>query len=276
MEHPVGGPEARQAAILEYLAATATGTARLDALAERFEVSAMTMHRDLDALAQQGSVERVRGGVRRLAMPLVERDVAVRRAANAETKTALARRVRELLSPGEVLALDDSTTVGAIAPLLPAVNPAAIITHSLSLLGVFSRTMPGTALIGLGGRYVPTTDSFLGTATCQQMAGLSADVSLISTTSVRSGALYHPDEEAARTKTACVRVGQRRILVCDSTKAGAPGVHRVADLTEFDEIVVDSHVDDETLARMEASGARLHLVAAPRPVAAETRERTTP
>lgn len=276
MEQSIGGPEARQAAILDYLAATGTGTARLDALAERFEVSAMTMHRDLDALARQGSVERVRGGVRYLARPLIESDVAVRRAANAETKIALVRRVRDLLNPGEVVALDDSTTVASIAPLLPEVQPAALITHSLALLGVLSRAMPGTPLIGLGGRYVATTDSFLGAATCQQMRGLSADVSLISTTSVRAGALYHPDEEAARTKTACMRVGQRRILVCDSTKAGAPGVHYVADLKEFDEIVVDSHLDGETLARMEASGARLHLVEAPRPEAANTRERITP
>lgn len=272
MEQPVGGPEARRAAILSSLAA-GTGTARLDDLARRFSVSAMTMHRDLDALAGQGRVERVRGGVRLTERPFVERDVAVRRCANAEVKAALARRVAELLGEGEVLALDDSTTVGALAPLLPGLSPGAVMTHSLGLLRALSGAMPGTPLIGLGGRYVPTTDSFLGAATCRQMSGLSADVSLVSTTSVRSGALYHPDEEAARTKTACVRLGQRRVLVWDSSKDGAPGVHRVAGLGEFHEIVVDCHVSGDTLALMEAAGARVHVVDAPAPEAPAEHEK---
>ncbi|KQB86743.1 DeoR/GlpR family DNA-binding transcription regulator [Corynebacterium lowii] len=265
MEQPVGGPEVRRAAIVEHLVATGTGTARLDTLAQHFEVSTMTIHRDLDVLAEEGKVERVRGGVRLVGQPFTERDVAVRRVANAEVKTALARVSVGLLEEGEVLALDDSTTVAALAPFLPGLAPGAVMTHSLSLLGELSRTLADTPLIGLGGRYVSTTDSFLGPATCEQMAGLSADVSLVSTTSLRAGGLYHPDEEAARTKTACVGLGQRAILLCDSSKAGAAGVHFVARFEDFDEIVVDCHMAPDTLARMEESGARLHVVDAPEP-----------
>ncbi len=38
------------------------GHARVDDLAQRLGVSIMTIHRDLDALAEEGLIERVRGG----------------------------------------------------------------------------------------------------------------------------------------------------------------------------------------------------------------------
>ncbi len=55
------GPAARQAAMAELV--LAEGQASAAELAERFGVSLMTVHRDLDELERQGVVRKFRGGV---------------------------------------------------------------------------------------------------------------------------------------------------------------------------------------------------------------------
>lgn len=59
-------PTRRQMAILEWL--DAQGSLTIAQLAERFQVSVMTIHRDLDKLADDGYARKVRGGV----LPAVE------------------------------------------------------------------------------------------------------------------------------------------------------------------------------------------------------------
>ncbi|MDZ4766949.1 MAG: DeoR family transcriptional regulator [Chloroflexota bacterium] len=56
-------PSARQAQIVKWLSESADGALSIDALAQRLGVSAMTIHRDLNQLAQAGQVEKVHGGV---------------------------------------------------------------------------------------------------------------------------------------------------------------------------------------------------------------------
>lgn len=261
MTKPLTGPEARRAEMVDRI--NAAGAIRVDQLADLFQVSAMTVHRDLEALDASGQVERVRGGARAVSGQLTERDVAQRRTLNVTAKQRLAEATAELIGEGEVIALDDSTTVEALGPLLVDKAPSAVITHSLGLITYFAHQAPQVPLIGLGGRYVAGTDSFLGQATARQTEELSADVSVVSTTSVRGGGLYHPDEDAALTKAACVRLGRRRILVADASKFGAAGLYFVTGLDAFDDVVVEDDLTDRAAEMLAASGARIHRIPVP-------------
>lgn len=261
MHPPVTGPELRRAAIVEKV--NAEGAVRTDELAESFGVSAMTVHRDLELLDRLGALRRVRGGARAVTGEVTEADVAQRRRRNAATKRALAQAASELIESGGVLALDDSTTVEALGLFLHALNPACVITHSLAQMQALSASQPRMPLIGLGGRFVPATGSFLGSATVRQAEGLSADVAVVSTTSVRGDSLYHPDEDAALTKQALIQSGRTRILICDSSKFGAAGLHFVARLDDFDDIVVEDGLPAWAADALAASGARVHRVPVP-------------
>src|SRR5690606_4600501 len=61
---------ARQRAITE--AVMAAGSIRIDELAERFEISTMTVHRDLDELEARGLLRKTRGVATALSTALVE------------------------------------------------------------------------------------------------------------------------------------------------------------------------------------------------------------
>lgn len=256
------GPRSRRAGILELL--RVKGELRIEELSEFFGVSPMTIHRDLDTLAGAGKVVRVRGGARLSEVEFAERDVTIRQATNRDIKSGLAREAATLLLPGDIVALDDSTTVAMLAPYVVAAEPAGIITHSLGLMRRLGK-QPGVLLTGLGGRYVGATDSFLGASTCRAMEPLGASISFVSTTCITDGGLYHPDEDAAMTKTAFSKLGKRRVLVADSSKFDNFGMHFVAHLSEFDHIVMDDNLDDEQREILSAADAEVHLVSTPVP-----------
>lgn len=272
---PATGPEKRPDKRRENIVAYVTrhGTARVEELARHFDVSQMTVHRDLDSLAADHLLERVRGGARSVTPSMSELGVGQRRQLHRDIKSGLCALAAELIEDGAVVAIDDSTTLEPLVTVLPQRNPSALITHSLAAMSLH-RQRTGAAsirLIGCGGQYIPETDSFLGAMTSEQLRRLSADITFVSTTSLRpapgaaggsSGiALFHPDTEAAETKRALLDIAPVKVLVVDSTKFGAPGVFKVADAEEFDHVIIDNDVSDADQALLEGTGATLHVLA---------------
>ncbi|UXN32253.1 DeoR/GlpR family DNA-binding transcription regulator [Glutamicibacter sp. M10] len=157
-----------------------------------------------------------------------------------------------------MIALDDSTTVGALGAHLEEREPSTVITHSLALMGAVS-AMAHIDMVGLGGQYYAETDSFLGSIVVEQAQRLTADAVFVSTTAIKNNALLHPDAEAARTKRSLLQMGRRKILVVDSSKYESAGIYHVMNLSEFDDVVIDDQLDDALMTQLQQLGPRIHI-----------------
>lgn len=261
---PATSQERRRERIVAYI--TRHGSARVEQLAEHFDVSAMTIHRDLEALATENMVERIRGGARSVSPSMSELAVGQRRHLHRNTKEALCAAAARLIPEGAVVAIDDSTTLEALVEQLPQRSPSALITHSLKAMSEHRNRagMIDIRLIACAGLYFAETDSFLGRSTAAQLAELSADISFVSTTALRatgnSAALFHPDMEAADTKRAVIGIGAVKVLVLDSSKFGSPGVFKVAPIDKFDHIIIDQQCSREQRELLNHSRAQIHVV----------------
>lgn len=239
--------------------------AKIEELAGAFRVSSMTIHRDLEFLSREGLIERVRGGARTLPQAFSERDVHLRRRTRVAAKQALASEASALIHDGDIVAFDDSTTVAAMFDQIDAHRPSAVITHSLGLMHSITQLHPDITLVGLGGQYYPETDSFLGGVVVEQINRVSADVVFVSTTSLKNDALFHPDAEAALTKKALIAMGDRKVLLMDSTKFEARGLYHVVDLNVFDDIFVESSLSADHRAKLDRLDVSVHYVTTPSP-----------
>ncbi len=99
------GPTRRQKWITEFI--HEQGSLEVDELSEQFQVSRMTIHRDLDELEQQGVLRKVRGGATVHPSYLFESDIRFRLSAATTEKEAIARDALTLVEPGQVILLDD-------------------------------------------------------------------------------------------------------------------------------------------------------------------------
>lgn len=260
-EHVLAGlaPDDRREQIAAIVLANAATSAR--DLATRFAVSPMTIHRDLDELERRGVLRKTRGGATAQPSSLFESNVRYRLTSATREKEALAHYALTLIEPGQAVLLDDATTTLALARLLPELVPLTVITNYLATIQALHAS-PGIRLIALGGEYFPSHDSFTGIVCEGSIAALRADIFLMSTSAVSNGAAYHQEQEIVAVKRAMLRAAARRVLLIDHGKLGKTALHRLADLSEFDLIVVDDGVDAAGLRVLE--DARTEYAIAPR------------
>lgn len=226
---------------------------RIPELADEFQVSVMTIHRDLEALESQGWLRRVRGGATARPSALYHGDVRHRMSTATEEKAAVARHGLALVKPGQAIVLDDSTTALHLASMLPARGPLTVITNFLSVVKVLAGE-PGIDLVCLGGEYYPAYDSFFGRQTVQNMEGLRGDILFMSTTAITSGACYHLSQETIQVKRALMAGVMRRVLLVDHSKFTRNAVHQLGRLDEFDKVIVDDGTPAATVTSLRASG----------------------
>lgn len=230
----------RREAIRERVASE--GFVRIDALAEEFGVSVMTVHRDLQELESRGWLRKVRGGATGRPSEMFHGDVSHRAQTMSEAKRQLCRVARTILRPGQSVILDDSTTVLHAVEDIAAVAPLTVVTNSLAILRELAAE-PNLDIVSLGGSYFRAYDAFLGIHTVNAVRALRVDVLLMSTTAVTNDRCFHQSQETVQVKRAFMESAGYRVLLVDHTKFSKSGLHELARIDEFDLVVVDAETD---------------------------------
>ncbi len=232
---------------------------RVQELVDLFGVSLMTIHRDLDELAAQGVLRKVRGGATVLPSTLFESDVRYRLNTALKEKEAIAEAALSYVEPGQAVLLDASTTILALSRLLPRVAPLTVITNCLTIIQELSK-VKDIDLISLGGNFFPKHDAFTGVICEQAIGALHANILFMSTPAISNNVIYHQSQELVKVKRAMMGSASKRILLIDHSKLGKVALHRQADLGEFDLVIVDAGVDEAQLNELHEAHIPVQVV----------------
>lgn len=243
------GPAARREQLRRRV--LADGYASVDELARTFDVSVMTVHRDLDALEAEGWLTKIRGGATANPSALVEAGVRERAAAMRAEKAAIVRAAAQLVTHGQSIFLDDSTTALGLVPYLREHPPITIVTNFLPVVGELGDA-PGVELHLLGGQYYPRQEACLGLQTYDAIGRLHADLFFMSTTAVTNGKCLHRSEATVLVRRAFMANATRSILLVDHAKFGRPAPHLLCGIEDFDLVIVDHGIDPEDLEMLRA------------------------
>jgi DeoR/GlpR family transcriptional regulator of sugar metabolism len=233
---------------------------RVQELADLFNVSLMTVHRDLDELEAQGILRKVRGGATVQPSSLFESDVRYRLNTALKEKEAIAEEALSCVEPGQAVLLDASTTILALSRRLPSMIPLTVITNCLTIIQELSK-VKGIDLISLGGEFFPHHDAFAGIICEQAISALHANVLFMSGSAVSNCVIYHQEQEIVKVKRAMLASASKRILLLDHSKLGKVALHRLAHLREFDLVIVDSGVDEAQLNELYEAHIPVKVVA---------------
>lgn len=244
LRQPDRGPAARREQVRRRV--LAEGFARIDDLAREFDVSLMTMHRDLDGLAAEGWLTKIRGAATANPSALLEAGVRERSAALRNEKVAIAEVAANSLRQGQTIFLDDSTTALALVPYLVAHAPITVASNFVPVLTALA-DVPEVELHVLGGQYFRTQEACFGMQTVDAIAQLRADVFFMSTTAVNHGSCYHRSEWTVMVRKAFMAAAARSILLVDHAKFGRTAPHLMCSLDKFDTVITDAGIDPEDL-----------------------------
>lgn len=207
---------------------------RVEDLAEIFNVSPLTIRRDLDELAADKTIIRTFGGCLSVGRAALETEYHQKVATNFGMKRAIAFEAARLVGPGETILLNDGSTTYHVGMQVGMSGGCTIYTNSLAMISEFSR-FQNVRLLLLSGEYDENRYSIGGSLTERLLETLRFDKVFLGTDAidVRGRCLVHTPEES-RLAQVMLRTGDVKILVADHTKVGAKGHAVFADLREFD------------------------------------------
>jgi len=248
-------PAARRRRILELL--DREGEAPVDALAERFGVSGMTIRRDLQDLAHEGRVLRTHGGAAPAPRVSFEFRFLENARQNADAKRDIAGLAASLVEPGQVVILDSSTTTLAIARRLKGLESLTVVTTSLPIASeLFGLDHIETVL--LGGTLRKDAPDLFGAITDQNLEMLRGDVAFLGADAIDTdGGLYNAVPELGRMLRRMAAAATRAYAVADHSKFDRHELMRFADVRDWAGLITDGGLDRRIARRLEEAGVGL-------------------
>jgi DeoR/GlpR family transcriptional regulator of sugar metabolism len=224
-------PEQRQQQIMAHLRALQTELS-VEELARKFEISALTIRRDLEQLEAEGAILRTHGGcvLRGTVESAYQRKVAL----NFELKQVIGRAASKEAKSGDAILINDGSTPFHLASHLGSSGKFDVYTSSLAVISELSR-FPDIRLHILGGEYNPEMHFIGGSMMEQILEGLHFDIVFLGVDAVdTNGNCLVSDPDVARLTEIMMRRGSRRILLADHTKVGADAHAVYGRLSDFD------------------------------------------
>lgn len=226
-------------------------------LAERLQVSSMTIRRDLNRFAEQGIVTLVHGGAvfneGAAALP----SVGAREQRNEREKNTIASFCAGLIKEGNSVYIDAGSTAKAIAEAIAERRNIAVLTHSLPAVNVLANAH-GLQLISVPGIYQYDQKAFFGEMTVRTIREFRVDIVFLgaSAIDVRLG-MMSPNLYDQGVKLALLEMARKKILAVDHTKIGLISFVRACDITALDMIVTDKLADPEFVAQVRRMGVEV-------------------
>lgn len=248
--------EDRRSRIVETL--IEAGAASVDALADKFDVSRMTIHRDLDDLEAAGLLRKVRGGASIRSSLQFESDFRYRTKLATSEKRRISAAAAALLEPGQTVMIDDGSTVGGISKALLENRPLTVITNNAALIDELAGEM-GIDLISLGGTYSKKFHGFFGIVAEEALSRLRADVAFLTSTAVQGAQAFHQDPEVVALKRLMISGAEKKYLLVDHTKFGRNALHFFTDLVDFDKVITSAPLSVRTTRTLSDAGVVLEV-----------------
>lgn len=238
-------------------------TADLESLASALNVSSSTVRRDLDALEQQGLVERTHGGAvyrgqRRHPVAFAERLVE-----QVDAKKLIGRYAATMVQPNMTVLLDGGSTVYYAAQQITA-RPLQVVTNALNIANLFADDEQVELLVP-GGALYPRTGVLVGPIATAALSDLHADLLLFSVAGIFDDDAYNLNIDQAEVERVMLRQVARSVLLMDSSKFGRKSLARVCSVEDVELIISDPAISERWATRL---GDRL-IVAQPPPRPAE-------
>jgi len=239
----------------EILRAVRSGSTHVNDLAQSFGVSEMTVRRDLRELAQEGKLERVRGGaVNAEGEPPFEETVVER----FEAKNRIGAAAAALVLDGQTVMIDIGTTTLQAAHHLHG-RRLTVVTTSLA---VYEELLPDHAieLMLPGGVVRRNYRSLVGVVAEDSLRQLKADVLFLGTSAVDERlAVWDDTMVEVPIKRAMIEAAASVVLLADAEKFSMSGVVRVCEAGAIDHIVTDGELPAAARAAIDDAGIEVTI-----------------
>ena len=195
-------------------------------LSEVFGVSEETIRRDLDRLDKEGLATKTYGGAVLSENSNTDMPFNVRKKRNMQGKRIIADIIQKLISDGDHIIVDPSTTAVSIVKALKGKKRLTIVTNSIEVL-VELADAPGGDVISTGGTLRENYLALVGPKALESINSFNADKMIMSCKGIdMEKGITDANEMFSQVKKAMLHSAAQKILAVDSTKFEKVASHK--------------------------------------------------
>jgi len=230
-------------------------------LCDRLGVSHMTIWRDLGDLANEGLIERIRGGAKACQQdPFdIPGNFNLVHDPKAGHKKAIGQFVaKNLVSDGDFITIEAGTTTSSMVPHLQMEN-LTILTNGLLTSLLAYQTNPNLTLMCSGGILIET-GAFTGPQTAEFFNGHRVHKAFLGASGLTiNDGFTDPTPLYLPTKKAMMANADQVIMMLDSSKIGVRSLLQVARFNDINKLVTDADISSEMVTALESKGIDVHI-----------------
>lgn len=213
--------------------------AEVSYLSQEFNVSEMTIRRDLEKLEKEGELIRVLGGAKLSTKKVYEGTIDERSSTNLAEKQKIADKALSLIENGDVIAFDASTSALEVSKRLRGFDSLTIVTNNISI-AVELASIKGITVILLGGYVRGKSLSTIGGSLSQYLQSINIDKCFISSKAISfEEGLTDATIDEGEAKQAMIRKSNQVIVLADHTKLDTVAFFQVCPASAIQAIITD-------------------------------------
>ena len=243
----------RRKGILERL--NEQGEVFVEQLSRRFEVSEVTIRKDLESLEKSNLLLRARGGAIKLKSGVgVDYRISEKHRLNFKEKSLIGKRAAGLVKNGDTIIVDSGTTTLEMANHLPKDLSATVITNALNIANVLSGH-PNINVIVPGGTLRKNSLSLVGPLAGKALQNFHVDKAFLGIDGIdtRTG-FYTPNIEEAHLNQIMIEIAEQAVLLTDSSKFKRKSLNLVCGINDIGTLVTDEGIPTNDKKSLEDAG----------------------
>ncbi len=233
------------------------GKVLVNDLSREYGVTEETIRRDLEKLEKEGFAKKTYGGAVKIENFNTDLPFHVRKQTNVESKQYIASVIGSMISDGDYIMLDSSTTALNIIKSIMHKKKITLITNSIEILLELSNKS-GWTVISTGGMLKEGSLSLVGYQAERMVSSFHVDMAICSSKGLDSEmGVTDSNERDAEIKKAFFKSAKKRILALDSSKFDKTSFVKVCDISDVNMIVTEKKPSDFWTEQLRQTGVEV-------------------
>ena len=234
------------------------GEVVVDALAQHFATSEVTIRKDLAELEKNGLLLRRYGG----AVPMPQELIGEPAQPISRHKQAIARAAVDLIREHARIIIDSGSTTAAMIPQLGHKPGLVVMTNSLNVANALRDIEHEPVLLMTGGTWDPHSESFQGQVAEQVLRSYDFDQLFIGADGIDLERGTTTFNELLGLSRVMAEVAREVIVMVESDKVGRRIPNLELPWSSLHTLITDDRLDSQVAEQIRARGVQLILAAA--------------
>ena len=217
-------------------------------LCRKFFISEPTVRRELASLEGEGLIRRSRGGAASLSGG-IRRSIAFRQTSHSEEKKRIGKAAAELVSDGDIIFIDTSTTAMMMLEHLKGRRGITVVTNSLPVMETVAMINDKRNIISCkctGGEFNSESMGLVGSAAEKFVRSMRYDLFFFSTPCIsESGRISDYSERESYLRTAVIENAERSVYMFDYSKFGPDAAFTVTSVDKMAYVIADKEIPED-------------------------------